>query len=655
MMIDPRLSFYHDTQPEAYAQMAVLLGEPQPLARLPKVQVVIEQQEIEIALNGGTGDVPWRLRLEFGGCYYGQAQNYLIHLPTDLPLGYHRLELLDTQGECRIIVTPKKAFEPQAIVEQQHLWGAILQLYTLRSEHNWGIGDFGDLRQFLTELAKQGGHFVGLNPIHALFPANPESASPYSPSSRLWQNMLYIDVNAVEAFQRSESAQRWFHSTETQTKLAAARAQDFVDYPQVTELKLAALRLAYVEDKRSNQDDFLQFIADHGEALKIQATFDALHDWLSTQFPAQWGWTDWDSAYQDYHSPMVKTFQTTESEQIKFYMWLQFLAAKQLHECRQLATELAMPIGFYRDLAVGVADNGAETWADKTLYVRNASIGAPPDMLAPQGQNWGLSPMHPAVLYERGYQPFIDLLRANMKDCGALRIDHILGFARMWWVEKGKSAVNGVYVRYPLDDLLGILALESRRHHCLIIAEALGTVPEGMLEALEQKGILAFNIFYFENDGSKMKPLAEYPYSAMTTLSTHDLPTIKGYWQSYDFKLGEKFDIYPSEAVLKQLKATRKASKKAIRQAMQISQPFDEPKLVRQLQHYVAGTHSALYGTQPEDWLTMLEPVNIPGTSSEYPNWRRKLSTTTEAIFSDPNVQQLLKAIASKRQITSKR
>ncbi|VEI44280.1 4-alpha-glucanotransferase [Actinobacillus equuli] len=314
-----------------------------------------------------------------------------------------------------------------------------------------------------------------------------------------------------------------------------------------------------------------------------------------------------------------------------------------------------MPIGFYRDLAVGVADNGAETWADKELFVLDSSVGAPPDIMAPNGQNWGLSPMHPEVLQSRGYQPFIDLLRANMKDCGALRIDHILGFARMWWVAKGDSAKNGAYVRYPLEDLLAILALESQRNQCLIIAEALGTVPKGMLQKLEDKGILAYNIFYFEWDQHGSKPLTNYPYQAMTTLSTHDLPTVQGYWKGYDFDLGEKFGVYPSEKVLNILKQSRHFNKEAIRQAVEKVQDLAKDsegvnlQFVHQLQRYVADTNSALFGTQPEDWLNMLEPVNIPGTSNEYPNWRRKLSHTINEIFNHEQINQLLDAFEQKR------
>lgn len=637
---------------EQHRQLAQRLGEPKTDRLLPPVQVVGQGEPISVSV-ADRGDHTWQLTLEDQQMITGVSEKGVIELPSDLPLGYHQLDINGIA--CRLIVTPKTAYQPQALQDKRKLWGAILQLYTLRSERNWGIGDFSDLKQFLTKLAEQGGDFVGLNPIHSLFPANPESASPYSPSSRLWQNLLYIDVSAIPAFQRSPAAQAWFNAPETQRNMAQLRYFDYVDYTAVTSLKLHGLRLAFEQFEGEDQAEFECFMAEQGEKLRIQGTFDALHEWLSSQFSGQWGWQNWGADYQDYHTACVAEFQTTQHRLVRFYMWVQFIAAQQLAECNRLAQQLGMPIGFYRDLAVGVSDNGAETWADKSLYVLDASVGAPPDMLAPQGQNWGLSPLHPRILQEQGYQPFIDLLRANMKDCGALRIDHILGFARLWWVQKGQSAVDGVYIRYPLADLLGILALESQRHRCLIIAEALGTVPDGILTALERKGILAYNLFYFEFDGEQSKPLADYPYQAMTTLSTHDLPTVKGYWQSYDIELGKQYKVYPSSAVLEQVQASRSFSKRAFCEALSaqglaveagetMSKAFNH-----RLQSYVAKTNSALFGTQPEDWLDMLEPVNIPGTSNEYPNWRRKLAKTTEQIFADQSVQALLSCIRQQR------
>lgn len=637
-----------------YQKIASLLGETKLDRAVPFVKVINQNEAVTFKLkftkNEKINDY-WTLELENGEQKKGYIFNYSVNLPRNLPLGYHRLLIKSAKKifECRLIVTPKKAYQPEPLRKGKKLWGAILQLYTLRSKHNWGIGDFSDLQQFLTKLAEKGGDFVGLNPIHSLFPANPEGASPYSPSSRLWQNMIYIDVNKVEAFKKSPKAQTWFNLPETQQQLKEVREANYINYTQITQLKIHALKLSFDYFKTQSQTTFNQFIIKNGKSLLIQATFDALHQNRCEQFEEQWGWDSWDQVYHDYHSDAVQTFQKTHQDLIRFYMWIQFIAETQLAECHQIAQNLKMPIGFYRDLAVGVTMCGAETWADKELYELNASIGAPPDMMAPQGQNWGLAPMHPEILQQRGYQPFIDLLRANMKYCGALRIDHILGLFRLWWTIKNASAKNGAYVRYPFDDLLAILALESQRHQCLIIGEALGIVPDGLLNKLEEKGILTYNIFYFEFDENGSKPLKDYPYQAMTTLSTHDLATVKGYFENYDLILGEKFDIYPSSEILAKLKQDRIISKQKISQAMNISGTIFEKNcknvnqaFSHQLQTYVANTHSALFATQPEDWLNMLEPVNIPGTNTEYPNWRRKLNKTVDDIFNDIQICSLL-------------
>lgn len=266
--------------------------------------------------------------------------------------------------------------------------------------------------------------------------------------------------------------------------------------------------------------------------------------------------------------------------------------------------------------------------------------------------------MNPHVLKQQAYRPFIELVRANMSHCGALRLDHIMSLLRLWWIPKGDSAVNGAYIRYPVDDLIAILALESQRHQCLIIGEDLGTVPKEIVSKLKNAGILSYKIFYFEFDEQgKSRDLQHYPYQAMTTLSTHDLPTINGYWRGYDFELGEKFGVYPNSDILAILKQDRVNAKAKILQRLQehnveiapeISEQLNSPvntAFIHCLQTYVANVSSGLFGFQPEDWLGMTEPVNIPGTSTQYANWRRRLSVNLEEIFTDKDIQALLKEV----------
>lgn len=652
---------------------------------LPAVKIFQQHSPAFIRLNHHQRNCryqgEWQLSLEDGSTLRGKIKNNTVHLPRDLPLGYHQLSLAlasqkcgqnssQKHESCSLIIAPRQCYQPKEIQNKQRLWGSCVQLYTLKSEQNWGVGDFGDLSRFLQQFHQYGGDFIGLNPIHSLFPANPEGASPYSPSSRNWLNIIYIDVTALPEFQQSAVAQSWFHSPEVQQQLQQLRAQEWIDYSAVMQLKLAGLKLAFEQfeqQKAENhhserQQQFQQFVEKGGESLQVQATFDALHADLSARFDNQWGWDCWAAEYQDYHSSAVQTFQRENPEQVRFYAWLQWCAAEQIAACYAVCQQQQMPIGLYRDLAVGVTANGAETWLDKELFCLSASVGAPPDVLGPQGQNWGLAPMNPHILQQRAYRPFIEMIRANMQSCGALRIDHIMCLLRLWWVKRGDSAKNGAYVGYPVDDLIAILALESQRHQCLIIGEDLGTVPKAIVSKLKNAGIFSYKILYFEFDQQgKNRALDQYPYQAMTTLSTHDLPTINGYWRGHDFELGQQYDVYPDPKILTMLKRDRINAKAKILQRLkeagvEIPDGVDESLVSscpigfnHDLQRYAAAVNSALFGLQPEDWLGMSEPVNIPGTSTQYKNWRRRLSRNLDDIFADPKIQQLLRDVSQAR------
>ena len=636
-------------------------------APVPNVKVFTAGKKMPLAVEG-RGEFSWLLTTEEGHQHKGHATGgKTLNLPAKLPEGYHTLTLTqdDRRFHCRVIVAPKRCYEPQALLEGKKLWGACVQLYTLRSDSNWGIGDFGDLKNMLASVGERGGAFIGLNPIHALYPANPESASPYSPSSRRWLNVIYIDVNAVEDFQRSPAAQAWWQLAETQQALQAARQTADVDYTAVTALKLTALRLAWAEfSKREDEQmaEFRQFVLREGESLYWQAAFDALHAWQSQQDPMRWGWPAWPEAYQSTSSPQVKTFCAEHADEVSFYLWLQWLAYTQFAACWHTSQQDGMPIGLYRDLAVGVAEGGSETWCDRELYCLKASVGAPPDILGPLGQNWGLPPMDPHVMVARAYEPFIELLRANMQNCGALRIDHVMSVLRLWWIPYGETADHGAYVQYPVDDLLAILALESQRHRCMVIGEDLGTVPVEIVGKLRKSGVYSYKVLYFENGPDKtFRAPKAYPQQSMAVATTHDLPTLRGYWESGDLTLGKTLGLYPDEVVLRGLYADREQAKQGLLDALhrhgclpkraghKASLMAMTSTLNRGMQRYIADSNSALLGLQPEDWLEMASPVNIPGTSTEYPNWRRKLTVTLEQMFADAQVNKLIKDLDKRR------
>ena len=624
----------------------------------------------------GSGRFDWQITTEGGLQLRGQVEaGKSLALPTKLPLGYHSLTLRQDEQHwhCRLIVAPKRCYEPQALLEGRKLWGACVQLYTLRSEHNWGIGDFGDLKSMLADVAKRGGAFIGLNPIHALYPANPESASPYSPSSRRWLNVIYIDVNGVEDFRLSKEAQAWWALPTTQQSLDAARDAEFVDYSTVTALKLAALRLAWKQFSTRKADDetrsaFNTFVKQEGESLYWQAAFDALHAHQVQEDELRWGWPVWPEGYRSTTSPQVAAFCTEHADEVNFYLWLQWLASTQFADCWQTSQGFSMPIGLYRDLAVGVAEGGAETWRDRQLYCLKASVGAPPDILGPLGQNWGLPPMDPHITAARGYAPFVDLLRANMKSCGALRIDHVMSMLRLWWIPYGETADHGAYVQYPVDDLLAILALESQRHQCMVIGEDLGTVPVEIVAKLRDSGVYSYKVLYFESDHEKnFRAPAAYPEQSMAVATTHDLPTLRGYWESGDLTLGKTLGLYPDEEVLRGLYQDRERAKQGLLHALHAqgcvpkkvghnaSRMSMTAVLNRGMQRYIADSNSALLGLQPEDWLNMSGPVNIPGTSYQYKNWRRKLSASLEEMFSDESVNKLIKDLDKRRRAAGKK
>ncbi|HDR2369876.1 TPA: 4-alpha-glucanotransferase [Enterobacter asburiae] len=643
------------------------------VAPVPNVKVFTAGKKMPLAVEG-RGEFSWLLTTEEGHQHKGHATGgKTLNLPAKLPEGYHTLTLTqdDLRFHCRVIVAPKRCYEPQALLEGKKLWGACVQLYTLRSDSNWGIGDFGDLKKMLVDVGERGGAFIGLNPIHALYPANPESASPYSPSSRRWLNVIYIDVNALDDFKNSKEAQAWWKLSTTQQALKQARDADWVDYSTVTALKMAALRLAWKGFSQRDDEQmaaFRQFVTQEGESLYWQAAFDALHAYQVKEDEMRWGWPVWPDAYQSVDTPEVKAFCEKYADEVDFYLWLQWLAYSQFAACWQVSQGYKMPIGLYRDLAVGVAEGGAETWCDRELYCLKASVGAPPDILGPLGQNWGLPPMDPHVMAARAYEPFIDLLRANMQNCGALRIDHVMSVLRLWWIPYGETADHGAYVQYPVDDLLSILALESKRHQCMVIGEDLGTVPVEIVSKLRDSGVYSYKVLYFENDHEKtFRAPKAYPEQSMAVATTHDLPTLRGYWESGDLTLGKTLGLYPDEEVLRGLYQDRELSKQGLLDALhkqgclpkraghKASLMSMTATLNRGLQRYIADSNSALLGLQPEDWIDMAEPVNIPGTSYQYKNWRRKLSTTLEKMFADDGVNKLIKDLDKRRRAVGKK
>jgi 4-alpha-glucanotransferase len=598
-----------------------------------------------------------------------QQYDYQFSLP--LALGYHQLVLqLDDDQDSFVqsfIITPERCFQPSQF-QQQKQWGVSVQLYGVKSEQNWGIGDFADLGRLVRYLAAQGADFVGLNPIHALYPAMPESASPYSPSSRRWLNIIYLSVPLLPGYGQCQQTAALVNAPQFQLQLSQQRQQGWVDYSAVMQLKLPALKTLFhwfCEHKAQQpalSAAFANFKQQGGASLRQLALYDALHLHLISQDPHAWGWPNWPTQYQQADSEAVQAFAALHQDDIEFFSYLQFCAQQQLEQVQQQAKDAGMLLGLYRDLAVGVSEASTEIWANPDLYCRNASVGAPPDILGPKGQNWGLPPMLPYQLFRQAYRPMIELFRANMQDSGALRIDHVMALLRLWWVPKGaQSAGEGAYVYYPIMDLLGILALESQRQQAVVIGEDLGTVPDGIFELLQQFGMYSYRIFFFAQaeDGGFIST-AHYPVQAMSALTTHDMPTLIGFWHCSDLKLGLQLGLY-TEAMLPGLYADRHQAKQRILDSLHGHQalPADYPRSVENLamdrtlnfalQQHLAKGSCQLLCLQLEDWLEMTDPVNVPGTSDEYPNWRRKLSMTLEQLEAQAHLASHLQNLTQSR------
>jgi malto-oligosyltrehalose synthase/4-alpha-glucanotransferase len=586
--------------------------------------------------------------------------------------GYHRLTLSTgerTLAHTLLVVAPETCYLPVAVQGEGRIFGPTAQLYTLRSQRDWGVGDFTDLRLVLEQWSQRGAAIVGLNPLHALFPHDLARASPYSPSSRLFFNVLYLDPEQIEEFHESAEAQRLAVSAEFLARLKALRADELVDYPGVAAVKMQILELLYatfrghLDTGGARAPEFRVFQAREGEQLHRHALFEALQEHFHRADPNVWGWPVWPEGYRDPAAEAVAQFAQANLSRVEFYEWLQWQCDRQLHSIGLRAYELGLGVGLYGDLAVSIDRSGAEAWANQDLYAISAGVGAPPDHYNPAGQNWGLPPPIPERLRTTGYAPFIATLRANMRHTGALRIDHVMVLMRLYWIPEGTPNAQGAYVHYPLEDLLGILALESQRNQCMVIGEDLGTVPDEMRHAMEDYGVLSYRLLYFERrDGGEFKAPAEYPAAALVAASTHDLPTVAGYWAGRDLQRRLELGLYPNEEAHQQHILERAQERARLLLALQregllppgmtldpAATPEMTPELMRAVHVYLARAPSKVLMVQLEDVLGTLDQVNVPGTTDQYPNWRRKLPLELERWPGEERFPALCAAIEAQR------
>ena len=644
--------------PETVARFEALLVEP-PHSVVAPTTVLREHQppgiDVTLPAMSWTESVHWRLVLEDGTESEGEQplrdapvvavdhradgtfDTRRIRLGEPLPLGVHRLDITVAaygRASAHVVVVPERAFAPHG-----RTWGIALQLYTLRSARNDGIGDFADLRAACRLLGSRGASYVGINPLHAPFRSDPAAASPYSACSRRWLNFLYIALDDVpEAC--SAQVRAIVENPGRREQLAALRDAGDVDYAGVAAAKDTVLRACFdaLRLDEARRVAFAAWCDAHGAPLTRFGAFEAI--------VARFGRDPdgWPAALRDPSSADVALFAASEDDEVRYGMYLQWLAAEQLAAVAADAAEHGVQL--YRDLAVGVAENAADVWADADAYVAEVSVGAPPDVLNTAGQDWGLPPLDPRGLAREGYAELLALVQSNCRAAGALRIDHAFSLARLYWIPRGGGARDGTYVTYPLDDLVGIVALASVRERCVVIGEDLGTVPDGFRERMEGSAILSYRILFFERapDGSFLPPEA-YPELALATAGTHDLPTIPAWLRGEDIGLREQLGFLAgppaAEQALRVDDRARFLDALVAHGDLDPGERDDDVAVVVAANRYLAATPCAIVMAQLDDVLCERHPVNVPGTSTQYPNWRRKLETDLDTLATDPRLGRL--------------
>jgi len=667
---------------EGQAEWSLLIRLPDTLTTQPLHWRVTEESGVCHTGVTDTHGTPETRRIELHGNVFCERR---LQLTRDLPAGYHRFTIDGLDGDTLVISAPAHCHRPEALQGGGKVWGPAVQLYAVRSPRNWGIGDFSDLAQLTEQMAQQGAGIIGLNPLHALFAHNPAHTSPYSPSSRLQLNVLYIDVEAVDGFYQCERARQRVQSPEFQTRLVALRDVPLVEHVAVSELKFEILELLYAEFQSRHLTDgvpgvpgamgarpaardalgqaFLDFIAERGEALHRHALFEALQASFHGADASVWGWPVWPEAYQDPAGPEVARFAMEHAGRVQFHKYLQWQAARQLACVSDRCEALGLAVGLYLDLAVSVDRSGSDVWGQRDDFAPGATVGAPPDEFNPNGQGWGLPPLRPDRLRANQYRFFIDTLRANMRGAGALRIDHVMGLMRLFWIPPGRTARDGAYVHYALDEMLAIVALESQRNRCMVIGEDLGTVADAMRAALARFEVLSYRLLYFErHDDGSFKAPDVYSRDALVAISTHDLATLTGWWAGHDLRLRLQLGLFPNEQLFEKQLLDRTQERVRLLLAMQHAGLLTAdavaeagtasvlpPKAVEAIHAFMASTPSQIMMVQLEDVLGEIEQVNMPGTTSQHPNWCRKLPLALKAVDVDPNFGRLAKTLSALR------
>lgn len=649
-------------QPDALRAVLTALGYPcasaaqirESLARLAPAEGLDALPPLVTARSGApicvrAGNQPAKLLVETGATQEVALRDNTLP-PVHEP-GYHRLLIGDR--EIVLAVAPEHA--PRV---GRRVWGIATQVYGLRRPGDGGIGDTAAVAEFAEAAAARGADVLALSPMHALFAARPDHYGPYSPSSRLFLNPLLaspelvLGRGAVAAAGLAEESARLEQS-------------ELIDWPKSTEAKMRLFRVLFTrlfldsDTPEAMRSEYLQFEAEGAPLLAAHACFEALQAEQLALNPKATDWRRWPADLRHPESPAVTAFAQAHHHDVSFHVFLQWIAERSLAAAQHRARRAGMSVGLVADMAVGMEPAGSHAWSRQSDILNGLTIGAPPDLYNPNGQQWGITTFSPAALRATGYAPFLATLRACIRNAGGLRIDHAMGLQRLWLVPEGASPADGAYLRYPLTDLLRLLALEAARHHAIVVGEDLGTVPEGFQDALEAHAVYGMRVLWFEKDRDRFIPPEQWTRSAMAMTTTHDLPTAAAWWTGADIALRAHHGVLSKNQRQSDLEQERAGEREALWEAFENAgvaegdKPDEPAAFVDAALRFVTRTSSEIALLPLEDILAQEEQPNLPGTTDQHPNWRRRYPQPVDRVLNSGAVNRRVAAVAEERPFLS--
>ena len=570
-----------------------------------------------------------------------------VEVPGDLPLGWHTLHAASdgVNAQCTVVVTPNRV-ALGADLDQRRGWGFMAQLYSVRSQRSWGLGDLADLREIAWSSGRLGADFLLINPLHADAPVAPATPSPYLPTTRRFVSPLYLRPEEILETGYLPVAERSLVEWQAEVVRPLSTEPGAIDRDAVWTAKKLALEVIFAAPRSTvRQAQLDRFRAEQGAGLEDFALWCA----LTEHFEAG----PWPAEADDRGSDLVRRLRVTLAERVTFHCWLQWVADEQLRDAQRAARDGGMRLGIMHDLAVGVHPEGADAWALRDVLAQRVSVGAPPDMYNQQGQDWSQPPWRPDALARTAYGPYRDLLRTVLRHAGAIRIDHVIGLFRLWWIPEGRSAQEGAYVRYDHEALIGILCLEAQRAGVVVIGEDLGTFEPWVRGYLADRGVLGTSVLWFEYEDGGFMPPEHYRHLALATVTTHDLPPTAGYLA------GEHVDLRDRLGLLSEPVAAVRAEARAERDRMMamlvarglVGQDASEREVVEALHRLVLASPAALVGVALVDAVGERRAQNQPGTDQEYPNWKVPLADSAQNLvlvddlFTNPRLLSLVAAL----------